>query len=68
MHDPKKRLTHSEAVRLLSREDLEHQLMQVASSLAGDSGAGTSGEEESGPCWIEPRHLIRIVAPFISMN
>lgn len=65
--NPKKPATRHEPATPLSQEELERQLTSVAASLTAGRDPGDS-EEELQPCWIEPRHLIRIVAPFVSMN
>ncbi len=68
MHNPKKRPPRRESVRTLSHEELERQIGSVASSLTGGQAPVESETSDLEPCWIEPRHLIRILAPFVSMN
>lgn len=67
MHNPKKRVTRRPIEQPLSHEKLERQLSSVAASLTAGQGSSDPAEHLQ-PCWIEPRQLIRILVPFVSMN
>lgn len=68
MQDPKKRLSQYDILRRLHRDDLRRQMMDVASNLTDNTAVSSMDEELSVPSWIEPRELIRILAPYVCLN
>lgn len=68
MDHSKKPPVHGRSPRELGPEDLSREMTRVAARLLpAPDPTGIEGEENL-PCWIEPRQLIRILAPFVSMN
>jgi hypothetical protein len=68
VHNPKKPPLHGRSPRELGPDDLSREMSRVAARLVpAQESSGIDGEENL-PCWIEPRQLIRILAPFVSMN
>jgi len=68
VENPKKRVVPQGEMRQANPEELERQISNLASSLAAGRGLDGEAGEELCPCWIENRQLIRILAPFVSMN
>ncbi|MCZ6779381.1 MAG: hypothetical protein O7F16_10515 [Acidobacteria bacterium] len=68
MEDPKKRLSQHDILHRLYRDDLRRRMMDVASSLTNDTAVPSLDEEPPVPSWIEPRDLIRILAPYVCLN
>ncbi len=67
IEDPKKHPPQCDPLRL-RREDLQRRLSDAAAGLSADLSGGEDCEELLVPTWIEPRDLIRIVAPLVCMN
>jgi hypothetical protein len=67
--NPKKdRDADRERARQLSHEELQKQMGHVASDLLAVQEAAEEEVSDSSPAWIAPRQLVRILAPFVSMN